>query len=99
MSIVVRSPEVKSGGLPVPYSFERRRLRAKLVAGCAALTGVMISHFAHATLATSAEIHLQADPGSYTGGGIGAPSVTWIHGVDGIFSSGSTGPDVVQIDY
>jgi hypothetical protein len=59
----------------------------------------MISHFAHATLATSAEIYLQADPGSYTGGGIGAPSVTWIHGVDGIFSSGSTGPDVVQIDY
>jgi hypothetical protein len=30
---------------------------------------------------------------------VGAASVTWVHGVDGVFSSGATGPDVITINY
>jgi hypothetical protein len=40
------------------------------------------------TLANTATVFLSADPGSYVGGGLGAPDVTWVHGVDGIFSAG-----------
>ena len=38
-----------------------------------------------AAIADNAEVYLKSDPGSYVGGGIGAPSVTWVHGIDGIF--------------
>ena len=38
-----------------------------------------------ASIATSGSVFLHADPGSYVGGGIGAPEVTWTHGVEGIF--------------
>lgn len=32
-------------------------------------------------------LYLRADPGSYVGGGIGAETVLWRHGVEGIFST------------
>ena len=33
-----------------------------------------------ATLATTGSLYLEAESGSYVGGGIGANSVTWTHG-------------------
>lgn len=39
----------------------------------------------YAALATSGSIYLNAEPGSYVGGGIGSESVTWVHGNEGIF--------------
>jgi len=39
-----------------------------------------------AALATSGSIYLNAEPGSYVGGGIGGNEVLWTHGVEGIFS-------------
>lgn len=52
------------------------------------VAGALASISASANLATSAEVYLYSDPGSYVGGGIGAPSVTWVHGEDGVFSGG-----------
>jgi hypothetical protein len=40
----------------------------------------------YAALATSGSVYLNAEPGSYVGGGIGASEVTWTHGVEGLFS-------------
>ncbi len=39
-----------------------------------------------AALASSGSVYLNAEPGSYIGGGIGASEVLWTHGVQGIFS-------------
>lgn len=39
-----------------------------------------------AGIAKSAEVYLNSDPGSWVGGAIGAPTVDWVHGVDGVFS-------------
>ncbi len=56
------------------------------------LTLLLITFFAlfagsaNATLATSGSVYLNAEPGSWVGGGIGAPEVTWTHGVEGIFN-------------
>lgn len=36
---------------------------------------------AHATIATTGQIYLKGDPGSWVGGGL---DVTWTHGVDGV---------------
>jgi hypothetical protein len=47
-----------------------------------------LSVTASANIATSAEVYLNSDLGSWVGGAIGAPSVTWVHGIDGVFSGG-----------
>jgi hypothetical protein len=47
-----------------------------------------VSASAAVNIANSAEVYLNSDPGSWVGGGIGAPNVTWKHGIDGIFSGG-----------
>ncbi|TSC54036.1 MAG: hypothetical protein LiPW30_782 [Parcubacteria group bacterium LiPW_30] len=39
-----------------------------------------------AALATYGSVYLNAEPGSYVGGGIGANEVLWTHGIEGIFS-------------
>ena len=41
---------------------------------------------ANAAMATSGSVYLNAEPGSWVGGGIGASEVTWTHGVEGVFS-------------
>ena len=71
----------------------------RLVAAALFMFGSLVSNISHAALATNAAVYLQSDPGSYVGGGIGAQNVTWIHGVDGIFSSSSIGPGKALISY
>jgi hypothetical protein len=39
-----------------------------------------------AALASSGSVYLNAEPGSYVGGGIGSDEVLWTHGVEGLFS-------------
>jgi hypothetical protein len=41
---------------------------------------------AFAAYATTGSVYLNAEPGSWVGGGIGASEVTWTHGVEGLFS-------------
>jgi hypothetical protein len=57
-----------------------------------AIIAAVIAVAAHAaaasTLANTATVFLNSDPGSYVGSGLGAPYVTWVHGVDGVFSAG-----------
>jgi len=73
--------------------------RSNLTAISFALLGSLVCNISHASLATSAEVYLQGDPGSWVGSAIGAPTVTWVHGVDGIFSSSGGGPDIATIQY
>lgn len=54
----------------------------------AAVLSVCVSSAAANNIANSATVYLVSDPGSYVGGGIGAPSVTWVHGLDGVFYGG-----------
>ena len=63
-------------------------LLSKLIAPALFSLSIFASGTASAALAMDAEVSLQSDPGSYVGGGIGAPSVTWVHGIDGIFYGG-----------
>jgi len=49
----------------------------------------LISKLAAAAIVTTGSAYLNAEPGSWIGGGIGASEVTWTHGVEGIFSVGS----------
>jgi hypothetical protein len=74
----------------------RIRLYACLFAAVAATS---VATPAAANLATTASVYLKSDPGSYVGGGIGAPAVTWTHGVDGIFSGGQSFNQSVSISY
>lgn len=46
---------------------------------------VVLSNSTYAALATSGSVYLNAEPGSWVGGGIGAPEVTWTHGDEGLF--------------
>lgn len=47
-----------------------------------------LSNASAAVIAQTATVYLSSDAGSYVGGGIGAPTVTWVHGVDGVFYGG-----------
>lgn len=71
----------------------------RLVAASSVLLGCLVSNISYAALADTAEVYLQSDPGSYVGGAIRAPNVTWVHGVDGIFSSSGGGPGLAAIQY
>jgi hypothetical protein len=51
------------------------------------------------SLATSAQVYLASDPGSWVGGGLGAPSVLWTHGIDGVFSANAGTNNGVTITY
>lgn len=64
-----------------------------------ALLCASLSHAAD--LAKTATVYLDAEPGSWVGGAIGAPSVTWTHGDQGIFQTWSTAdtPGTVRINY
>ncbi|MDB5935910.1 MAG: hypothetical protein JWQ01_3254 [Massilia sp.] len=54
-----------------------------------ALAGFLLSSPSYAdNIATSAVVYLHTEPGSWVGGGIGAPEVTWQHGIDGVFYGG-----------
>lgn len=57
----------------------------KLLAPALFTLSFLASDNASAAIASNAEVFLRSDPGSYVGGGIGAPSVTWTHGIDGVF--------------
>jgi len=70
-----------------------------LIGICVAFFGVFMSEISYASLANNAEVYLQGDPGSWVGGAIGAPSVTWIHGIDGIFSSSTASTGQINISY
>jgi hypothetical protein len=64
-----------------------------------AISALVISLNASAgPLANTASVYLSADPGSWVGGAVGAPQVTWVHGIDGVFS-GSTNGNHIQINY
>jgi len=41
---------------------------------------------AYAAMATSGSVYLNAEPGSWVGGGIGADEVVWTHGAEGVFT-------------
>lgn len=64
-----------------------------------ALFVVFMSGKSHASLANNAEVYLQGDPGSWVGGAIGTPNATWIHGIDGLFSSTTTSTGQIDINY
>ncbi|MCU7931643.1 MAG: VPLPA-CTERM sorting domain-containing protein [Candidatus Thiodiazotropha sp. (ex Codakia rugifera)] len=49
-------------------------------------TIVIFSKQATAALASTGSVYLNAEPGSWVGGGIGASEVTWTHGIEGLFS-------------
>lgn len=50
------------------------------------LSFVIITQSAFAALASTGSVYLNAEPGSWVGGGIGASEVTWTHGIEGIFN-------------
>lgn len=52
-----------------------------------------------AALATTARVFMKSDPESYVGGGLGAPSVLWTHGIDGVFGANSFSNNGVSISY
>ena len=55
-----------------------------------------------AVIANTASVYLNSDPGSWVGGGIGAQTVTWTHGIDGLFYGGPNYGDFnqgVEISY
>lgn len=58
----------------------------KLSIALFALVFYLSSNAVSAALATSGSVYLNAEPGSWVGGGIGAEEVLWTHGVEGIFS-------------
>jgi hypothetical protein len=61
----------------------------KVIATIALVAPLFAQGAAASELATTAEVYLYSQPGSYVGGGIGAQQVTWVHGIDGIFESAS----------
>ncbi len=65
----------------------------------AAAVALLCSTPSRAALATSAVVYLQSDPGSWVGGAIGAPEVTWTHGNEGIFSANYNYRQGVSISY
>ncbi|MBS4052394.1 hypothetical protein [Methylomonas rivi] len=58
----------------------------KKVIAIAIFTFLFFSNASRAGLATTGSVYLNAEPGSWVGGGIGASEVLWTHGVEGIFS-------------
>ncbi len=52
----------------------------------AAISLAFITNQASAALATTGSVYLNAEPGSWVGGGIGASEVVWTHGVEGLFN-------------
>ncbi len=50
-------------------------------------------------IATSGSLYLFAEPGSWVGGAIGAPTVTWTHGLQGIFFTDRNFDKGVTITY
>jgi hypothetical protein len=68
----------------------------------APVMALLCASLSHARdIATSATVYFHAEPGSWVGGAIGAPEVTWTHGDEGIFYSYSTAefPGLVRIGY
>ncbi|GGX96885.1 PEP-CTERM sorting domain-containing protein [Massilia dura] len=68
----------------------------------APIAALLCSSLSHAAIANSASVYLHTEPGSYVGGGIGVPEVTWTHGDQGIFFSSAnygTAESGVQISY
>jgi hypothetical protein len=60
-----------------------------------AISALVISLNASAgSLANTASVYFSADPGSWVGGAVGAPNVTWVHGIDGVFSGSTNGNNI-----
>jgi hypothetical protein len=59
-----------------------KKLATVMVAG-----SIFMSQSSMAALATNGIVYLSAHPQSWVGGGLGAPEVTWIHGVEGLLSA------------
>ena len=59
----------------------------------------LIANQSYAALATSGTVYLNAEPGSWVGGGIGADEVLWTHGVEGIFSTSRNSDQGVSISF
>jgi len=66
-----------------------------LVAGAV----VFCSLSAVAALPQTASVYMKSDPGSYVGGGIGAEEVTWVHGIDGVFTASTNFDQGISINY
>lgn len=54
---------------------------------------------ASAAIATTASVYLKGEPFSWVSGAVGAPEVTWVHGVDGLFFSSTNFDQGVTINY
>jgi hypothetical protein len=52
-----------------------------------------------AALATTGSVYLDPEPGSWVGDGIGADEVTWVHGVDGVFSITSNSDQGASVSF
>lgn len=63
-----------------------QELVMKKIIAIAIFTFLFFSNASRAGLATTGRVYLNAEPGSWVGGAIGASEVLWTHGVEGIFS-------------
>lgn len=73
--------------------------RIRLIAAAVAMSAAFSSNISLAAMASTAQVYLRGDPGSWVGGAVGAQSATWVHGVDGIFSTSSINNGIVSIGY
>lgn len=53
----------------------------------APIAALLCTTLSHAAIADSASVYLHTEPGSWVGGAVGEPEVTWTHGDQGIFFS------------
>lgn len=72
---------------------------SKLISIASALILTLASASAFANLAQTATVYFKGEAGSWVSGAIGAPQVTWKHGVDGLFSAHQNFDKGVSISY
>jgi len=65
---------------------QRKTNMKKLILGISSTLCLLFIQPVSAQLATFGHVYLNADEGSWVGGGIGANEVTWTHGNEGIFN-------------
>lgn len=73
----------------------KKKLRYLLVT----LALAIASHSASAAMAVTGQVYMASDPGSWVGGGLGAPTVLWTHGIDGIFQTSAGYNNAIDVSF
>lgn len=68
------------------YSIRRYKMNLKKLLFLLVVVLSLSANQSFAALANSGSVYLNAEPGSWVGGGIGAEEVLWTHGIEGLFS-------------